>query len=266
MEKLPLVTETLTRSQVLELINMADYKSPKYDWKDYLLINKGYFTTWCGETHDGYIVSRHKNGAETEYYFMEVELEEVSVSESGHTYEPTYHMLIPISERHKVTPINRCGNAKDICNMIISRATTDKWGYHTVPMTKAEIEDARKKGSYAWYMRDYTKLVPLTYSEVDYVHTPLTEAEKQELKKAQAKREAELIEYFYHAKELPKAEDDIWYEVLSGGYGTKGYDLECKIIRILRARGCSVQINGERDSFGWVTRGLFIDGNMMCIY
>lgn len=264
MGKLPLTTETLTAAQVRELLDMANYKSSKWKWNDHLLIHKGYFTTWDGETHDGCIVA-HCKGKEVEYYFMEVELEKLGVDEFGHTYKPTYHVLIPISESHKVTPINGCGNAKDLCNMIISRATTDKWGYHTVPMTKAEIEEARKKGSYAWHMRDYTKLVTLTYSEVDYWRTPLTEAEKQELQKAQAKREAEIISIFRN-EELPKAEDNIWYEVLSSGYGTKGYDLECKIIRILKARGCFVRIDGERDSFGWVTRGIFVNGQMMCIY
>lgn len=265
MEKItPLTTETLTAAQVHKLLGMANYKSSKWELNDHLLINKGYFTTWDGETHDGCIVAHYK-GKETEYYFMEVELEEVDVSDYGHAYKPTYHALMPILERNKRTPIIKCGNAKDLCNYIVSRATVDIWGYYTVPMTKAEIEEARKTYSYAHIMRDYTKLVPLTYSEVDYWRTPLTEEEKQERKRAEAKREAELLAHFRN-DEIPKIEDSIWYAVLSGGYGTKGYDLECKVIKILNSRGYNAYIDGERDSFGWVTRGIFVNGEMMCLY
>lgn len=259
----PLVEEKLTTAQVKELLAMADIRSSKWELNDHLSIHKGWFKTWDGETHDGCIVAHHKD-KEIEYYFMEVELEKVHRSEYGHTYKAEYHMLMPISEP-KATQKFYSGTTAELCQHIISNATHDNWDYYKVPMTAEEIAKAKKEYSFAHIMRDYTKLDPLTYSDLNHWFKPLTEAEKQEVARQKAKREKELISIFAN-ENLPCAEDDIWYEILSFGYGTKGYDLECKIIKILRNRGYNVHIDGERDSFGWVTRGIFVDGEMMCIY
>ena len=260
----PLVTEILTTEQIRELLDMANIKSSKWELNNHLLIHKGYFISWDGERHEGCIVAHHKGGNSIDHYFMEVELEEVYASEYGHTYVPTYHMLMPISE-YKARPRFHGGNTSQLCGYITDLATTDEWDYYKVPMTPEEIKKAKETYSFEHVMRDYTKLDPLTYSELNCWHKPLTEEEKEELRKAKQKKQAELVSIFANG-ELPKAEDDVWYAVLSGGYGTTGYDFECKIVRILRNRGYSVKIDGERDSFGWVTRGIWIDGKMMCLY
>lgn len=254
-----LVNETLAKDEVMSLLNETLGRNGKID--DYLSILKGTVTTWDGTTHDGYIVcNTHKDATpETvndfmptyvehkDYYFMEVTLEEVNnPMGTSHLWEPTFHMLLPITENYKRKPVFHEGNTKELCQYIIDCACRDTWAYTEVPMSK--------------------KVVPLTYNDIySYWSTPLTEEEQKVKIKAKQKNEAELIARF-STGELPPAEDDAWYSVLSMGYGTSSYDLERKIIKLLNNRGYSVRIDGEKDSFGWVTRGIFVNGEMMAIY
>ena len=78
----------------------------------------------------------------------------------------------------------------------------------------------------------------------------------------------EIIEYFTNMETLPPAEDDIWYKVLGDVDSSfVGHtDLEREVFNILKSKGYSVRIVGERDSFGWVTRGISVNGTIMCIY
>lgn len=261
-----LVNETLTKDEVMSLLNETLGYRGKID--NYLSILKGTFTAWSGETHDGYIVCHtHKDTIEhNDYYFMEVTLEEVdNPMGTCHLWEPTFHMLMPITENYKRKPVFHEGDTKTLCNYIIANACRDKWEYTKTPMTKQEIE-AGKKRDWWWYTHYTTKTVPLTYNDIyGYWSTPLTKEEQKAKVKAEKESEANLIAMF-STGELPVAEDDAWYSVLSMGYGTTGYDLETKVINILKNRGYSVRIDGERDSFGWVTRGIFVNGQMMAIY
>lgn len=273
-----LVNETLAKDEVMSLLNETLGRNGKID--DYLSILKGTVTTWDGTTHDGYIVCHtHKDAThETvndfmptyvehkDYYFMEVTLEEVNnPMGTYHLWEPTFHKLMPITENYKRVS-NFCeGDTKALCDHIIATVYRDKWDYTYVPMTKEEIEKGKKKDWY-WYSHHTTKVVPLNYNDIyGYWSTPLTEEEQKAKIKAKQEREEELIARF-STGELPKAEDDVWYSILSGGYGTAGYDLETKIVKLLKNRGYSVRIDGEKDSFGWVTRGIFVDDKMMAIY
>lgn len=273
-----LVNEVLAKSEVEALLkNTLVYN---HDTNNYLSILKGTYTTWDGEVHDGYIVSHtHKDATpetandfmptyveHNDYYFMEVTLEEVNnPMGTSHLWEPTFHMLLPITENYKRKPVFHEGNTKELCQYIIDCACRDTWTYTEVPMSKKEIEECKKKDWY-WYRNHTTKVVPLTYNDIySYWSTPLTEEEQQARIKAEQEHEAELIARF-STGELPNAEDDAWYSILSSGYGTSGYDLEQKVIKILRNRGYSVRIDGEKDSFGWVTRGIFVNGEMMAIY
>ena len=276
-----LVNEVLTTAQVRELISMADVNSPNWKYDDHISIYKGWFESWCGTRYDGYIVLHvHKEATpetkndfmptyveHNDYYFMEVEKELVNTSLSGYTYAVKYHELLPITPQY--VPVKRMwngeGNAKDLCDYIVSHACRDKWDYYRVSMTEAEIAKSKKNGDYHYYSKDYTKLVPLTYSNIDYWYEPLTDADKKRLLQTKQDRENALIARF-STGELPPAEDDAWYNILSSGYGTEGYELECKILKLLRSRGINAYINGERDSFGWVTRGILIDGKVMAIY
>lgn len=273
-----LVNETLAKDEVMSLLNETLGRNGKIN--DYLSIFKGTYATWDGEVHDGYIVSHNIKTATPEtandfmpiyeshinYYFMEVTLEEVeNPFKTSHLWNPTFHKLMPITENYKYVPKFYEGNAKELCQYIIDCACRDKWEYTEVPMSKKEIEEGKKR-DWLWYCNHTTKIMPLTYNDIyGYWSTPLTEEEQKDKNKAKQKNEAELIARF-STGELPPAEDDAWYSILSSGYGTEGYDLECKIIKILKNRGYNAYIDGERDSFGWVTRGIFIDGNVMCIY
>lgn len=252
-----LVEEILSKEQVKELLDMANVHSTKWQLDDHLLINKGWFESWTGERYDGYIVC-HCNGSNTDkykYYFMEVTKDLVRMSlEEGYLYKPTYHALLPISNPHKdKVCLPRSGNMKDVVNYIISN-TVDKWGYYEVPMSKKEIEDCKRNG--LWLYKN-TKLVPLEYCNLNWINEPLTDTDKAKLLKEKKARENELLSIFRNS--LPPAEDDAWYNVLC-------QPIEAEVIRILRSRGYSVRIDGERDSFGWVTRGIVVNGSLMCLY
>ena len=271
-----LVNETLTKDDVMSLLNETLERNRNIN--DYLSIIKGEYTTWDNEVHIGYIVRHHVKTAtfetandfmpvyveQDDYYFMEVTLTEVQTSRDCHLYEPTFHKLMPITENYKRVPRFTEGSAKDLCNYIIGYVYRDKWDYIEVPMTERELKEARNRDWY-WYRNHTTKVCPLTYSDIYcYWETPLTMEEQKQKDKKQRELEESLIARF-NTGELPVAEDDAWYNVLSMGYGTSGYEFECKIIKILKNRGYSVRIDGERDSFGWVTRGIFVNNEMMCL-
>lgn len=275
-----LVEETLTKDEVFLMLKETLGNGGNIN--NYLTILKGTFTTWDGEIHSGYIVSHVYKKAtpetehdfmptmikHTDHYFMEVTLEEVvNPFKTSYLWEPTFHKLLPISKNHKV--VNRFyeGTTGELVNYIVDNACSDEWDIILVPMTKDEVESHKK---YHWFnpydKSSHTKVVPLSVHDIcDYWSTPLTDEERENLHREQLSVEASFISRF-SSGELPSAEDDLWYSILSGGYNTPGYELESKIIRVLRERGYNAYIDGERDSFGWVTRGIFIDGKIMCIY
>lgn len=273
-----LVNEVLSKDEVMSLFNETLGRNGKID--DYLTILKGTFTAWSGEEYDGYIVRHtHKDATpetandymptyveHNDYYFMEVTLEEVdNPNGTCHLWEPTFHILMPITENCKHKPVFHEGDTKTLCNYIVANACRDKWEYTLVPMSKEEIEQGKKR-DWWWYTHHTAKTVPLTYNDIyGYWSTSLTEEEQKQRTKVEKEHEDSILAKF-STGELPPAEDTAWYSILSGGYGTSGYDIECKAIKILKNRGFHVYINGERDSFGWVTRGIWVNGEMMAIY
>ena len=272
-----LVNETLSKDEVMSLLN--ETLANKGNLNDYLSILKGEYYTWDNEVHTGYIVCHTTRVAtpETandymptwvendELYFMEVTLEEVNnPNGTCHLWEPTFHKLMPITKNYTPKPAFHEGDARALCNYIVAHACRDKWDYVRVPMTEVELKEAKEK-DWLWARYNTTKLVPLTSGDIySYWRTPLTAEERKQRKIAKQEKEAEMIARFSNG-ELPPAEDSAWYAVLSMGYG-EGYDFECKIIDILKSRGINAHIDGERDSFGWVTRGICIDGEVMCLY
>ena len=274
-----LVNEVLTTKQVRELVKMTDYRNPNWNM-NHISIFKGWYESWDGTRFEGYIVLHvhRETTVETvndfmptyvehnDYYFMEVEKELVTTSLNGRTYTVQYHALVPITSQYvPVKDMSENGNAKDLCDYIVSKACRDKWDYIKAPMADTEVAESKKKMDYHYWSKDYSKLVPLTLSDIGYWYEPLTDVERKEMLEKEKAKENALIALF-STGELPSAEDDAWYSILSSGYGTSGYDLETKIIKILRNRGYSVRIDGEKDSFGWVTRGIWVDGEMMAIY
>lgn len=274
-----LVNEVLAREEVLSLLN--DTLGKNGDTKNYLSIIKGALTTWDGEVHEGYIVCHTYKTPTPEtvrdfmpvleehndYYFMEVTLEEVNNPfKTSHLWNPTFHKLLPITDNYKRAPKFYEGDTKMLCEYIIGCACRDTWEFTEVPMTKNELEQAKKK-DWLWYNHHTTKVLPLTYNDIySYWSTPLTEEEQKHIANENRVNEASLIVRFSEG-ELPPAEDDAWYAILanvdSAGFGD--YTLERKVLNILKNRGFSVRIDGERDSFGWVTRGIICDGKIMCM-
>lgn len=272
-----LVDEVLTKDEVMNILNMTIGRNGTVN--DYVTAYKGTFTAWDGEEFSGYIVAQYKRTATSEtvndympeyvetedYYFMEVTLEEVDNPHGNcHLWEPTFHRLMPISNYSRQRKYPDSGDVKDLCNTIIANACRDMWKYTEVPMTKEEIEAGKKK-DWWWYTHHTTKIVALTYNDI-YCHwsTPLTMEEQKQREEEKRERERALLNLF--SSTLPAADDSAWYSVLSMGCGTEGYDFECKVLKMLNDNGIHAYIDGERDSFGWVTRGIFINGKAMCMY
>lgn len=270
-----LVDETLTKEEVLSLLNM-DLLSTK-DINNYIDILKGNYTSWDGTVFDGYIVSHTTRTAtpetindfmpvlvkSTEYYFMEVTLEEAeNPMKNCHLWKPTFHRLLPITENYMKRPVFN-GN---LAEYIVGMAYRDTWDYTHVPMTEAEHKEAVKKDWY-FFHNHKTKVVPLTKKDITGLWTTPITPEEQKAKEIKDKKNEEELLNRFRSGDLPAAEDDVWYSISatidSRGFGD--YTLERKVIDILRDRGYSVQIVGERDSFGWVTRGISVNGNIMCL-
>lgn len=263
----PLVKETLTVDDVEAIVKASDVKHPNFDRTNYLLVSKGWLTTWDGEYHVGYIVHHiHKYIAVSpmDVYFMEVLRGNSIINGDKYVYNDIqYHKLLPISSvmaRDKndekaqhyipVTTINT------LVNRIVSNAR-DEWGLFPA--------DASKPAD------DLTNSIKLEYNDIGIWSEPIPAEElvriEAEMKAEQERLEKEIIDRFSKG-ELPPPEDDLWYRVLadvdSAGFGDK--TLETKVLKILNDRGINAYIDGERDSFGWVTRGILIDGKVMCIY
>ena len=276
----PLVEEILTNEQVREMVSMSSYGNHDYDFNNYFSIYKGWFETWDGERHDGYIIMHvtRKPTDETandfmpnydhyeEWYFMEATKTLVGTTGYMNTYDVTYHKLLPITVRSENRFSNSDTDMGRFVNKIIANASKDKFGYYSKPMTVDEIIAAKRRMDWFAKNNGYTTLVPLTYAEIGSVTEPMSESEKTAKIADEKAKEESLIARFSDG-ELPPAEDDAWYAILanidSAGFGD--YTLERKVINILKNRGYSVRIDGEKDSFGWVTRGLVVDGEIKCM-
>ena len=289
-----LVGKTIDKDDVMDLLNMTLGRQGRFT--NSVSIYKGRYTTWDGEVHTGYIVChctrefitpeltpelrayaeaigsaevlQPRTETHENYYFMEVTLEEVENHRGDcHLWEPTFHMLMPISApRKQQSKLPEQGTMEDLVNHILDVCTQDDWDYISVPMTEEEIEKGLKKDR--WYYSTFkTKLAELTYDDIyGYWHTPLTKEEQEARDKAKEEYETELFARFY-SDNLPEPESDDWYYIIadidSAGWGD--YTLERKAIEIMKMNGHSVYIDGERDSFGWVTRGIWVDDIRMCL-
>lgn len=266
----PLVKEILTDDEVMEMYKMTQVGSSEWSNDNWLSISKGWFETWDGEKHTGYIVCHYYKEVTPEtsnrmlkmyhetydYFFMEVSKTFIKKTVNGYYNKNNFHRLIPLT-LPRVKRLNGAFDMTDLCDYIISKCQRDNFGYdHEL----IEVNNG-------FYARKEKSVIPLSINDIGYVYDPLTEEDKREFRRQEEERERELLSHFSSSKELPPAEDDMWYSILadcdSAGFGD--YTLERKVIDILRRNGHSVRIVGERDSFGWVTRGIEVDGVIMAI-
>lgn len=239
----PLIDETLTRSEVIELINV----SHDYSAQTCVSAYYGTFTSWDGTSHHGCIVTMWERNANAcyKYYFMEI-TEEYSYSSDDtrkHYYNHVFHKLMPISGNHtnstskKKITLNGEYSTKELCDILIKSATIDTWEYTKIHKNR-------------W---DSGELIPLTLEDLKTFSHDYNTKENREADM----REKELIKRF--VENTPCAEDPLWYEI-------HNTIIENKIINALRKAGHCVIKSGEKDSFGWVTRWLELDGKLMyCI-
>lgn len=246
----PLVQETLTKQEVYNLFRLSrEPKRRSITKLEFVTIYEGWFKSWTGDIHKGYIVAEftedlYSHNSTTEYYFMETS--ETLVSKSlkyGERYEIEYHRLVPINTRTDTNKIIESGDIRsEICKLILKNSI-DNWGINK-----------SKDGA------------PIVVSKVEFnIIRPLSDKDRK-IMEAKLEQERSGIRNIFKKDQLPPPEDNIWYKVLadvdSRGFGDRTFELE--IIDILKENGHSVRIGGERDSFGWVTRGLIVDGKYMC--
>lgn len=259
----PLVKELLTMDDIKQMIKISDVHYKEFDIHNYLCIVKGWLKTWDDECHNGYIIHHlHKEKCDT--YFMEVEVynPRLNINRGVCEYNSViYHKLLPLSKvptddksYYNLIPVRNIG---ELANRIIAINGKDNYGYY--PANRDKPVDLVNNSE------------NLTINNIDYWEDIIPDDTLERLRKEENQKrrdiEKEIIDRFSKG-ELPPPEDDLWYSVLadvdSAGFGDK--TLETKVLKILNDRGINAYIDGERDSFGWVTRGIFIDGKIMCIY
>ena len=243
----PLVQETLSKQEVYNLLKLSKEPIRTATKYELLTIYEGWFKSWTGDLHGGYIIAEfiedmynHNNA--TEYYFMETS--ETLVSKSlkyGERYDIKYHRLLPINTRSDKT--FELGDIRnEVVSLIIDHAI-DNWGINK-----------SKEGN------------PIVVTKLEFnTNRPLSDKDRAQMRH-ELEQERCGIRNIFEKDQLPPPEDDIWYKVLadvdSRGFGDRAFELE--IMDILKENGHSVRIGGERDSFGWITRGLIVDGKYMC--
>ena len=183
----PLVPETLSREEALELLRMADLKNPEWDPADFVSVYKGWYKTWDEELHDGCIVvhSRYlsNSGDESEmepnhlindFYFMEVDKTLVSRNIDGSVYKVGYHKLMPITSKHFYTEGDESSIGHNLVSKIIDGARDD-WDYYKKPLTEVQAKIAKSKP----YCTPNYNLISVLPSDIDYWSEPLTEEERK---------------------------------------------------------------------------------------
>lgn len=245
----PLVQETLSKQEVYNLLKLS--KEPKRSTTKYefITIYEGWFKSWTGKLHGGYIIAEfiedlNNHNSITEYYFMETS--EILLNKNlkyGERYEIKYHKLLPISTISDVKHIIESGDIRNQISKLIVENAIDNWGINK-----------SKDGN------------PIVVSKLEFnIIRPLSDKDRSRMEH-KLEQERCGIRNIFKKDQLPPPEDDIWYKVLadvdSRGFGDRSFELE--IMDILKENGHSVRIGGEKDSFGWVTRGLVVDGKYMC--
>lgn len=245
----PLVQETLLKQEVYNLLKLSREPKRSTTKYEFVTIYEGWFKSWTGELHGGYIIAEfiedlYSHNSITEYYFMETS--ETLVSKSlkyGEKYEIEYHRLLPINTRSDIKHIIESGDIRNQISKLIVENAIDNWGINK-----------SKDGN------------PIVVSKLEFnTNRPLSDKDRAQMRH-ELEQERSGIRNIFKKNQLPPPEDDIWYKVLadvdSRGFGDRSFELE--IMDILKENGHSVRIGGEKDSFGWVTRGLVVDGKYMC--
>ena len=233
-----LVDETLSNIELVKLFHAlhdTEHDYPELPEGTYggSVIDNVTYITWDGERHYGCLVTITMPdgfGKNDENYFMERTW--TLVGESAKTYNaaPVYHRLIPVTlNRNDVEVHGKSGSMEHLVSRIVHRVYQDNIIFEDKTTFLNSFSEANAN-------RRFDK-------------TP------EEIECYQNKCDALLNEFI---KNKIPAGDSRWDDLL---FGDRGF--QARVFSQLRKKGHSIRLDGEKDSFGWVTCGIVMDGNLM---
>ena len=219
----PLVEETLTTDEVIKLIKLGFY-----DWQTGpTLLDNITYISWDGDKHYGVLVSmRQPNGADDGDYFMERTYKTVQDCGEYWLCKPVYHKLLPVV-------LHRYENHEEFGRM---------------PYLVAEI--MRKCYFDNIIVGDVKGL-----EVIDVTGSIRFEKSKSEIQEYRQRQEEFTMSFVN--EDIP-AGDERWDNLLFGDKKTM-----YQVFDMLRDAGHHIKLDGEKDSFGWVTCGIVMDGELM---
>ena len=245
----PMVDTVLTTEDVLNLY--GEYaKNRKYYNQNVEyptvtgFINNVIYHNWDGVDHDGVIVVvKDGEHAEPSYYFMERtwKVDDDWAPSAYVAATPIWHALMPVkperskevsklkTKRHMIRLETEGFSTKELAELIIDKCIVDD-------MTIPEPE--------------FT-----SFCENDITETRYFESEERKRKYNEWKDDA--VKKLMNG-DVP-AGDELWDELCVGQLASE----RVKIFEALWKNGHHAYLDGERDSFGWVTCGIIMDGQLM---
>lgn len=207
-------------------------------------VNNITYHNWDGIDHDGVlVVVKESADTESDYYFMERTWDFTGKQAIGSHMAaiPVWHALLPVNlkrskevskirtKRHLLRLETEGFDTKEFAELIVDKCIVDD----------ITFPDNNENG----------------FSENDIEATFYFESEEK--KREYEKWKGDAVKRLMSG-EVP-AGDELWDDLCIGQLST-----ECiKIFEALRRRGHHVCLDGERDSFGWVTCGIVMDGKLM---
>ena len=234
----PLVDETLTTDEVISLI-----KSGKDDiYNGPVLLNNITYITWDDVSHQGVLVSiKHPDCQESEDYFMERRWVKVKDCGSYWLCKPVFYKLLPLV-LHRT-------NDEDFKTMQYEfNGVGDRWRSLSELIVKSIL-----KKCYFDNIRINGEVKGLEIPDVKNLRGIAKSGQEYAIYRESVDK---LIDSFTN-EDIP-AGDKRWDDLLFG----EKYILS-RVFDQLRKKGHIIHLDGEKDSFGWVSCGIVMDGKLM---
>ena len=199
----------------------------------------GYTYDWTGEKHYGFLMTENVLDENSQKYFMEIEW--IKHSETSETVlcEPVAHKLIPMSLKAP----EKTGNV--LVDAILKNCEDTFTFYPIYKDVKRDYNHPNGKAPIGFYEFNFYELKKFRKSD-------------EEIRAFNKYKEDAY--YKFVTLSVP-AEDELWYELCDGRLSCILSD----VINVMRINRHNIYVDGERDSFGWVTKGIWLDGQCMCL-
>lgn len=247
----PMVEKVLTEEEMYNLYE--EYAKNKKYYNQEIeyptvsgFVNNVVYHNWDGIDHDGVlVVIKEKKDADSEYYFMERtwNFGDAQPFSSYMMATPVWHALMPVdlsrskevsdtkTRCHMMRLKNNEFTTKELAELIIDKCIVDD----------ITLPDGKEVSS-SFCCNDI--------SETRYFESVSQKKKYDEWKSDAVRR--------LMNNEVP-AGDDLWDELCIGQLSSE----RINVFEVLRKRGHHIYLDGERDSFGWVTCGIVMDGKLM---